>query len=317
MGGTGFIGSAVLRQLLGEADAPRTVPQLRVLSRRPPTGRPETAGLRYLAGDLMDRSTLRGSCSGADVLVHTASYVGRDSRKCHDINYAGTQALLEEAQRAGVRRVVYVSTASVYGLGPHRGLREGELGTAPGSPASASRLGAERAVRDARGIVLRPHLVYGAGDRWFVPALARLLRRVPAWPMGVSSAGSLVAVDDLARIVAALVRAPLGPGAEPGEPYHVAHPSPVRMRRLVLLLCGLLGLPQPRTCASPEEHRVLAARGMPELSDHQHALLTQDHWYDSSRIWRRTGVDPGPGFEDRFAQCADWYRRHLADGVGT
>lgn len=314
VGGTGFIGRAVLRELIGELDGYRGIPHIRVLSRRPPARGASVAGTQYVTGDLTEASTLHGVCEGADVLVHTASYVGRDARKCHDVNDAGTQALLDEAQRAGVRRILYVSTASVYGSGHHRGLREGELEPSPASPASSARLRAERAVLAARGTVLRPHLVYGPGDRWFIPALVRVLSRVRAWPLSASSYSSLVEVGDVARVVASLVREPWQGEAAPtrGEVYHVAHPEPVRMENLVVHLCRLLDLPVPCDDVSPAGHRRLVGHAMPELSDHQHALLTQDHWYDSSRIWRRTGIDPRSGFEDGFARSAAWYRAHLA-----
>ncbi|MGW0084327.1 hypothetical protein [Streptomyces sp. NPDC003393] len=80
-----------------------------------------------------------------------------------------------------------------------------------------------------------------------------------------------------------------------------------------------LGLPLPRLeegrCPGGG-HRALVARAVFELSDRQYALLTQDHWYRSDRLWARTGEDPGPGFATRFAEVADWYTDHLAGRVG-
>ncbi|MFJ5780221.1 NAD-dependent epimerase/dehydratase family protein [Streptomyces sp. NPDC093094] len=306
VGGTGFIGGAVLRAL-ARPHGPRGggAPALRALCRRPPqTG--GLPGVRYLAGDLTDPATLRDVCSGVTTVVHAASYVGRDPRQCQDVNHTGTLALLDEAHRQGVRRFLYLSTASVYGTGPHRGVREGQLDPSPASAASASRLLAEEEVRAAGGTVLRPPLVYGVGDRWFVPAVAHLLRRVPFWPDGRSARTSVIAVEDLARITAALVRQPR---AADGT-YHVADPRPLPWEDLLARLRTLLHLPQ----APPvplAEHRSLVRRSLPALSDHQYALLTEDHWYDTDRIWRSTGLHPGPGFGERFAACLAWYARQL------
>ncbi|MET8944888.1 NAD-dependent epimerase/dehydratase family protein [Streptomyces sp. NPDC004542] len=308
VGGTGFIGSAVLRELLRSRRSPDDGPRPRVLSR----GAQPTAGtdrIRHVVGDLTEPASLEGICSGVDTVVHAASYVGRDPQQCRAVNHMGTRALLDEARRQGVRHFVYVSTASVYGMGPQRGPREGQVRPAPVSPASTTRLRAEDEVRAEGGIVLRPHLVYGAGDRWFVPTLARLLRQVPSWPAPATARSSVIAVEDLARVVVALAGQPGG-----GETYHVADPRPLSMHRLCARMRVLLRLPEAQRI-SLEDHRSLVRSAMPELSDHQYALLTEDNWFDTDRVWRRTGLNPGPGFEDRFAACASWYARHLHAGV--
>lgn len=304
VGGTGFIGSAVLRELTREHSSPQHA--LHVLSRTTPHVAAAT-GARHVAGDLTAPPTLRGVCSGIETVIHTASYVGRDVQKCHDINYLGTQALLEEARRSGVRRFIYVSTASVYGMGPHRGPAEGQLTPSPASPASTSRLRAEEAVRAAGGIVLRPHLVYGVGDRWFIPTLAHVLRQVPYWPAGTTPRASVIAAEDLARVIVALARR-----SEPhdGGTYHVADPQPLLMDGLYAQVRALLRLPAAQQ-VPPGEHRSLVRQLVPDLSDHQYALLTEDCWFDTSRIWQHTGLNPGPGFERRFAASSAWYAKQL------
>ncbi|MFF4276092.1 NAD-dependent epimerase/dehydratase family protein [Streptomyces sp. NPDC001536] len=312
VGGTGFIGSAVLRELTREHSSPGSTPTLHVLSRTPPRVTAAT-GVRHVAGDLTDPSTLRGACSGIKTVIHAASYVGRDEQMCHDINHLGTQALLDEARRNGVRRFIYVSTASVYGMGPHRGPVEGQLAPSPASPASTSRLRAEEAVRASGGIVLRPHLVYGIGDRWFIPTLARVLRQVPYWPAGTTPRASVIAAEDLARVIAALA---LQPEPHDGGTYHVADPRPLLMDDLYASLRALLRLPMAQQVPIGE-HRSLVRQLVPDLSDHQYALLTQDCWFDTTRIWQRTGLNPGPGFERRLAACSAWYAKQLAPGAPT
>ncbi|CAL9392451.1 NAD(P)-dependent oxidoreductase [Streptomyces sp. Tu 3180] len=305
-GGTGFIGGAVVRALRSRT-GPSGAPGLRVLSSRGAPAAPRPGTVRHVGADLTRPESLRGVCEDVTTLVHAVSYVGRDPGRCRAVNHFGTLALLDEARRAGVERVVYVSTASVYGTGPHRGAAEGEIAPRPGSPASESRLRAEHAVLDAGGIVVRPHLVYGEGDRWVVPTVARMLRSVPDWPAEAMPLTSLISVGDLARCVAALVR---GPGtAEGPEVYHAADPCPLPLSRLLLALHRVLGLPLPPGGISPAEHRARLARALPALSDHQYALLTQDHWYDGRKLWERTGEEPGPEFEQQLAGCRAWYAR--------
>ncbi|MFB8246305.1 NAD-dependent epimerase/dehydratase family protein [Streptomyces sp. NPDC055952] len=306
-GGNGFVGSAVVEELLTRESA-GGAPAVRVLSRRPPRSS-HRHRVSHVPADLAQPGALRGLCQGVVSVVHTATYVGRDAALCETVNHHGTLALLEEARRAGVEHFVYVSTASVYGAGPHRGADEYALTPNPASPASSSRLKAEQAVLASGGTVLRPHLVHGVGDVWFIPTIVRLLTLVAAWPSGATSHSSVIAVRDLARCVASLVTAP--ESADRARVYHAAHPRPVSMEQVLLALHHRLGLPLPRRVSLPE-HRARLARAATHLSDHQYTLLTQDHWYDSDALWARIGEVPELGFEARLAEAARWYTAHLA-----
>ncbi|WP_051947622.1 NAD-dependent epimerase/dehydratase family protein [Streptomyces scabiei] len=304
VGGTGFIGRAVLKALTRHHRAHGTTPSLRVLSRRTPP----TPAAQHVTGDLTDPPSLHGICSGITTVIHTASYVGSDPQKCHAINHTGTQALLTEAARHAVTRFIYISTASVYGTGPHRGPHEGQLQPAPLSPASTTRLHAEEAVRAAGGTILRPHLVYGTGDHWFIPTLARVLRHIPTWPDTPPPHTSAIAVQDLARIITALTHQP--PPHTHGSTYHVADPRPLPMDHLHTRLRTLLHLP-PARHTTITEHRTQVRKHLPQLTDHQYALLTEDHYYDTTRIWHHTQLHPGPGFDTRFTTHTPWYTHHL------
>ncbi|MEV8069534.1 NAD(P)-dependent oxidoreductase [Streptomyces sp. NPDC085995] len=308
VGGTGFIGSAVVRELLRPSCGGPAVTDVRVLARRPLPEWMMSAGARRIPGDLTAPGSLRGCGDGVDTVLHLASYVGRDAALADAVNAAGTRALVGSARTA---RFLYVSTASVYGHGPHRGVREGRLAPAPASAASASRLLAEDAVRAHGGVVLRPNLVYGPGDRWYVPLFLRLLHAVPVWSEGGRARTSVVGVRELASVVAAFARRDWA-GADRGSVYHVNHPRPVTVRSAATRLCRGLGVPVPGTDLPRAAHWELASRLLPQLSPHQHALLTDDHYYDSTRVWDRLGLAPGPGFGAGLAASLSWYREHLA-----
>ncbi|MDT8911889.1 NAD-dependent epimerase/dehydratase family protein [Amycolatopsis sp. PS_44_ISF1] len=316
-GASGFIGAAVVRELVRRGAGPR----LRVLARRPAPAWMTEAGVAEWRGDLTDAAGLAGACSGISTVVHLASHIGGDARQGTAVNEDGTRDLLAEARRAGVRHSLYLSTCAVYRDGDHRGAAEsvrrpGDAGpgrsalvTDPASATSRSRLAAERLVRAAGGVVLRPHLVYGAGDRHVVPTLVRWLRAVPAWADGGLARTSVVAVEDLARVFAAFA---LDPGrGRPGEVFHLADPRPVRMRTLVTAVCEGLGLPIPTADLRLGEHRARTRAALAWLSEHQYSLLTRDHWYESSRVWARTGEPVGPGLAARMAEAAPAYREAL------
>lgn len=302
-GSTGFIGSALHRRLAAESGV-----RLRLLRRDTAATDP---GLDLVPGDLAVASSLAGVCDGVDVLVHAASYVGPDPDACDRVNHQGTASLLHEARRAGVSRIVSMSTASVYGSGPHTGITEDAMPPAPQSPVSRSRAAAETLVRAAGGTVVRPHLVYGPGDRWVVPTLAAALAALPGWVDGGEARMSMIHVADLARLTCALALHP--PPGSPGAAYHANHPRPVRLRAAGEALRRHLGIPLPTGTITYDQ----ALRRLPAGFSRRHLdMLSADHWYASDRLWALTGCRPGRPFPDDLSQAPQWYPDLLqpADG---
>jgi UDP-glucose 4-epimerase len=71
-------------------------------------------------GDLRDLQVRQAALRRSDIVVQAAAlhapHVGRvDEREFRGVNVGATEALLEEAERVGVRRIVYISSTSVYG----------------------------------------------------------------------------------------------------------------------------------------------------------------------------------------------------------
>ncbi|MFI9332465.1 NAD-dependent epimerase/dehydratase family protein [Kitasatospora sp. NPDC052868] len=300
-GSTGFIGAAALRALTDQGV------RVRALVRTPQR---DGGPVEWLVGDLTDADSSARLCEGADVLVHLASRVGGSEEECEAVNDRGTEALMGAAVRAGVGRIVHLSTAAVYGAGPHRGIAVDGVPAVPVSAASRTRLAGERHAREAGAVVLRPGLVTGAGDRWVVPALEELVRRVPVLWDGGQGRLSMVDVGDLARLVAALATA--AEAVAPGV-HHASHPEPVRVGDLLTALAGYgvlpalpgPGLPWAECLRLLDEHPG-------RISERQFALVGQDHWYRSEEIWRLAQCPPGPGPLARLADAADWYRRRSA-----
>ncbi len=122
-GGTGFVGLNVVEALLERG---RSVV---VLDRAAPPAAAEAAmaskqaAVEWHQGDVTDSAVLDGLFSGHDIdrVVQGAAITadqareGREARRIAEVNFLGSIEVLEAARRHGVRRVVYLSSASVYG----------------------------------------------------------------------------------------------------------------------------------------------------------------------------------------------------------
>ncbi|MGV9701040.1 NAD-dependent epimerase/dehydratase family protein [Streptomyces sp. NPDC003483] len=293
-GGSGFIGSHV-RRLLRSRGTP-----VRVLTHHTSTDADE-----LVRGDLNDPASLRGVCEGITTLVHAASVINGSEEECRAVNERGTAALVAEARRSGVRRVVYVSTAAVYGHGVHRGIDEDAVVPAPVSPTSRSRLEAESSVLAAGGTVLRPMFVYGEGDRWFIPTVARLAGLLGARPSGGRARLSLISVEALAEAVCAVAQSPTRDLE--GAVLHVTPSAATTLGEILDALTenGLL----PELTEEIDHGTALTRLGA--ATARTLSLLDSDHFYDGGRLRRAVHLPPDAPFKETFPRYAHWYREAI------
>ncbi|RPH84533.1 MAG: SDR family oxidoreductase [Candidatus Rokuibacteriota bacterium] len=149
-GGAGFIGSHLVERLLGHPDA-----HVRILDDfstgrmvNLPFAAAAGARLEIVRGDIRDLATVERVAAGAAVIFHQAAMrsVPRsvaDPLGANDHNVNGTLNVLEAARRAGVPRVVYASSSSVYGDRPELPKREDQP-PAPISPYAVSKAAGEQ-----------------------------------------------------------------------------------------------------------------------------------------------------------------------------
>jgi UDP-glucose 4-epimerase len=120
IGGAGFVGSHVVDQLLAEPVREIVVLDNLVRGKRDNLAHALTDDrVSLVQGSLTDLDVLGEVTKGSDYVVHLAALwlweCVHDPRAAIDVNAVGTFNVLEAAQRAGVKKVVYSSSASVYG----------------------------------------------------------------------------------------------------------------------------------------------------------------------------------------------------------
>ena len=288
-GGTGFVGGHTIRRAL---EAGHTI---RALARRPQEPR---GGVTWIAGGLVDTAALRELVRGADAVLHIAGVVNAPDRAGFAAgNIDGTAAVLAAASDARVARFVHVSSLAA---------REPALSTYGWSKAEAEHL-VETSDRD--WTILRPPGVYGPGDMEMrdLFRVARLGLAVLPPPGRIS----LIAVDDLSRLLVALAQGP-GPRAvlEADDGAPLTHAAMARAIGTAVGRARILPLHLPRALLS------LGAR-IDGLTRGSSAKLTPDRvGYLAHPDWtadpaRRPPADlwtPAIPLAQGLAETARWYR---------
>jgi nucleoside-diphosphate-sugar epimerase len=222
-GANGFIGRHVCAAL---HDAGHTVVGLV----RPGPARRVLPNVLVAQGDITVRRSLEKPLNGCDAVVHLAGakQAVRESTYSR-VNTRGSVKLAKAAERAGVARVVFISTIAAQGPA-RRGYPHVSAGSeAPLNAYGRSKLSAEQHMREILGdalIILRPSLVYGADDPHLL-AWARMVRRRIV-PMVGQLELSMLHVEDLARATLSALTADAT-----REPLFLSDGVPVRFETLI------------------------------------------------------------------------------------
>ena len=144
-GGAGFIGSHIAAALAQRGDRVRVLDNLSTGHKR--NVEPLGKSLEFIEGDITDAATVAAAVKGVDCIFHDAALasVPRSVEHPLDTNAAcvtGTLMMLDQARRAGVRRLVYAASSSAYGDQPTSSKRETDL-PLPISPYGAAKLAGE------------------------------------------------------------------------------------------------------------------------------------------------------------------------------
>lgn len=235
-GATGFIGQYLLREL------PTRGYRLRVLLRRPSTIPLESASA--VIGDLARAQNMSQALAGVDAVIHSAGIAHAMSGVPEDdyrlLNTEATIRLAQAAQRAGVRRFVFLSSIRAQ-CGPVAETVQTEgIEPKPVDAYGRSKLAAEQglAALDIDWVALRPVLIYGPGVKGNMAELIRLARSRLPLPFGaIRARRSLLALDNLVPAIDCVLAAP----APLKRPLVVADPEPVTLPDMVAAIRRGLG----------------------------------------------------------------------------
>jgi nucleoside-diphosphate-sugar epimerase len=243
-GATGCLGGATARRFARDGFA------VTASGRRAEVGaRLVRDGVRFQPADLTDAAAVDRLVAGHDLVVHCGALASTwgPAAAFWRTNVDGTRHVVAAAERHHVRRVVFVSTPSVYLDGTHR-LNISERAPLPRRPLTAyaaSKRAAETILADAhrRGlgaITLRPRAIFGPDDTALLPRLLRVAAR--GWLPLIDGGAASVDVTYVDNVVDAVLAASLARGACDGQTYNISNGEPWTVADLLRTLAAMLGL---------------------------------------------------------------------------
>lgn len=126
-GGAGYIGAHVAKVFLNKGAQVSIIDDLTNSNTR----RVDSLKVDFIEGSILDEKKTSWALQNKDLVIHCAAYKSveeseNDPDKYHEVNYVGTQALLNEMHKAGVSKLIFASSAAVYGNSAKSPIKESD-----------------------------------------------------------------------------------------------------------------------------------------------------------------------------------------------
>ena len=306
-GANGFLGSHLVKLLVERGY------EVTSMTRKPDDFL-SRLGTRQVHGDIRSYESVLEACKGQDVVFHTAAISGiwGSWKLFHGTNTVGTKNVVEACQELDVPKLVYTSSPSVTFDGEH------QVNTDESAPYPNrwlchyphSKALAEQFVLKANEDLdlmtcsLRPHLIWGPGDRHLIP---RLIKRAKSGQLRRVGDGTNQ-VDTIYVENAAEAHIQAAEAMETGSPvcgraYFISQDDPVNCWGWINDILELAGLPRVKRSISfywayrlgyglETYHEMLNLQSEPRMTRFLAAQLAKSHYFDISAAKRDFGYRP-------------------------
>lgn len=326
-GGTGFLGGRIL-ELAIEQGALATA-----LVRRPEIHSPvgDADAVRVVHGDLRDPASYAAGLASHATVIHAAttcpgwgSYADLRAESARQV-----RGLIDATVKAGVKRLVLVSSATVYGPGLRGEVTEDRPARLHGDLCGDAHADAEAIAREAAArlevVIVRPALCYGGSDTRFLPRL--FLDLVTGRSRVVGDGGGRLLVCDVHRLADLVLKAATLPGAA-GQTFHAVDASQPTWGEALRRVHAELQATAPlksvpgwlaRAAAAVSESAArLTGAQEPALTRHVVELVTAHHTLSTERARTVLGHEPRSDSLTEIVRHARVWRstnRLATDGV--
>ncbi len=324
-GGGGFLGSAIVRRLLGRGV------EVVILGRG---DYPSLQGLgaSICQGDISDEDTVRRALKGCAVVFHVAARAGiwGPAAEYERTNIRGTENVIRGCLQVGVPRLIYTSSPSVVFTG------DDQCGIDESTPYPVSyktdyprtKAVAEQRVLQAntpqlQTVALRPHLIWGPGDQHLIPRIVDRARKGQLRRVG--SGRNLVdtCYIDNAADAHLLAFERLAPGSPLcGRAYFIAQGEPMPLWDLINRILAAAQLP-PVTKGVPATlayavggvlegwHRLFCPTVEPRMTRFVARELSTSHWFNLDAARRDLGYKPRVTVAEGLERLSRWFAGSL------
>ena len=314
-GASGFLGRRLVAALVGYGYA------VRALTRRESqTEFLRSLGAEPVIGDVTDLESLRSAFVGVDSVVHAAADTRGSIESGRQTTIQGTQNVLDLCTQLKIKKLIYISSCSVYGIADRavvdRVDENAPLESHPGrrGPYSWAKFEAEQLVLEymqdghSATVCLRPGTIYGTGGELFTPMIGFGVKNKLFIVIGNGHFFlPLVYVDNLVdAVLASLLNK-----ASNGQVYNVVDPEKVNKRLYMQKLISRL-YPGSKYVYFPygllfiivlcQEILFKILRKKPYLTRYRLISSQKSVVYDSSKIQEQLGWLPRVAFDEAVAQ---------------
>lgn len=320
IGGGGFVGGAIVRQLVARGDETAVIGR----HRYPEVDR---LGATCICGDIRDTAFLTSNLRGFDTVFHVAAKAGiwGEREEYESINVVGTENVIAACLANGVENMVYTSTPSVVFSGgdiqggdeflPYAGKF---LCHYAATKARAERLVLAANAAGLKTCAIRPHLVWGPGDPHLLPRLIERGRKKQLRQVGDGS--NLVDISYVENVATAHVLAAenlrtVASGA--GNAYFISQGEPVRLWTWINDLFRRLAIPPVTKRVSfgmaylagaslEAAHTVLGKKEEPIMTRFLAEQLAKSHWFSIAAARRDLGYEPQVSTAEGMNRLVAW-----------
>lgn len=293
-GGGGFIGSALVRELINTGYKVTSFsrgdyPELREI------------GIKVLRGDLSDVGAVISACTGQDIVFHVAAKAGFTGayKDYYAANVAGTENIIHSCRVNKVKYLIYTSSASVVfsGTGIEGADESLPYPVRPLSFYTATKALAEQLVlkensASLRTLALRPHLVYGPGDKHLLP---RIIDRAKSGSLRIIGKGrNIVDVTYIENMTSSQIVAAKAIIENPeasGKAYFITNGEPVLLWDFMNKILEVAGVDKIKKSVPAwiaevlsvfidASHKVIMKNREPLFTRFLVKELTQNHWFN-------------------------------------
>jgi len=322
-GANGFVGSKLCEALVDRGDLVTGV--VRTTSDQQFLAPIRPLAVRY--GDLGDRASLQAAFRDTEVVFHVAALASDwgDWKVFRQVNVDGVRNVMECALACGVRRVVHVSSVSVYGFPGGTSIPEdADFVSRPEDPYVTTKQDGERVAAEYLGrgleiVIVRPAGIYGPNDRTTSLRLfPELQKRALPYVDGGRHVTAPLYIDNL---IQAMLLATTAPQAS-GEAYNVMDDGRITWRTYFQWVCDELGCRRPAlsapsriawplACAVERAARLTRMQD-PPLTKYRIRAVMADAHYSTLKAKKELGYQPRVSTREGIHRTVEWYRAYQA-----